>query len=148
MFVLFISIVCYIPQLSKIIDYCLTRTPRKLGKQNAVIQIRKGEVWYRVRTPETFHFDISGVVIAQGVLPHKNSPTRPSKMSKGWNNSQQVISLWTSSVKGENLKQHQSLGRKSLPSKDNVCWIHHLAWVGSSGGSILSIKDDRGWSMK
>ena len=101
-----------------------------------------------MRTLETFHIDISGVVMAQGVLPHKNSPTRPSKMSKGGNNSQQVISLWTSSLKEENLKQPQSLGRKSLPPTDDVCWIHLLAWVGSSGGSILSIKDDRGWSMK
>ena len=84
--------------------------------------------------------------MAQGVLPYKNSPTRPSKMSKGWNNSQQVVSLWPSSVKEENLKQPQSLGKKSLPP--TVCWIHHLAWVGSSGGSILSIKDDRGWSVK
>ena len=82
--------------------------------------------------------------MAQGVLPHKNSPTRPSKMLKGQNNSQQVISLWTSSVKEENLKQPQSLGRKSLPPTDKVCWIHHLVWVGSSGGSIMSIKDDRG----
>ena len=83
--------------------------------------------------------------MAQGVLPHKNSPTRPSKMSKGRNNSQQVVSLWPRSVKEENLKQPQSLRKKSLPP--TVCWIH-LAWVGSSGGSILSIKDDRGWSMK
>ena len=129
-------------------DYCLTRTPRKLEKQNAVKQARKGEVWNRVRTLKTFHIDISGVVMAQGVLPHKNSPTCPSKMTKGRNNGQQVISLWTSSVKEENLKQPQSLGRKSLPPTDDVCWIHHLAWVGSSGGSVLSIKDDRGWSMK
>ena len=86
--------------------------------------------------------------MAQGVLSHKNSPTRPSKMSKGQNNSPQVISLWASSVKEENLKQPQNLGRKYLPPTDDVCWIHHLAWVGSSEGSILSIKDDRGWSMK
>ena len=119
-----------------------------LGKQTAVIQARKGEVWYRVRTLETFHIDISGVVMAQGVLPHKNSPTRPSKMSKGRNNSQQVISLWTSSVKEENLKQSQSLGRKSLSPTGEVCWIHHLAWVGSSGGLILSRKDDRGWLVQ
>ena len=85
------------------------------------------------------------MVMAQGVLPHKNSP---SKMTKRWNNSQQVISLWTSSVKEENLKQPQSLGRKSLPPTDDVYWIHHVAWVGSSGGSILSMKDDRSWSMK
>ena len=52
-----------------------------------------------MRTLETFHIDISGVVMAQGVFPHKNSPSCPSKMSKGRNNSQQVISLWTSSVK-------------------------------------------------
>ena len=112
---------------SESIDYCLTQTPRKLVKQNAVIQARKGKVWYRARTLETFHIDISGVVLAQGVLPHKNSPTCPPKMSKGRNNSQQVISLWTSSVKEENLKQLQSLGRKSLPPTDDVCWIHHLA---------------------
>ena len=86
--------------------------------------------------------------MAQGVLPHKNSPTRPSKMTKGRNNSQQVISLRTSSVKEENLKQPQTLGRKSLPRPDDVCWIHHLAWVGSSGGSVLSMKDDRGSSLK
>ena len=84
--------------------------------------------------------------MAQGVLPHESSPTCPSKVSRGQNNSQQVhvISLLTSSVKQENLKQPQSLGRKSLPPTDDVCWIHHIAWVGSSGGSILSIKDDRG----
>ena len=51
-------------------------------------------------------------------------------------------------MKEENLKQPQSLGRKSLPPTDEVCWIHHLAWVGSSGGSILSIKDDRGWLVQ
>ena len=89
------------------IDYCITRTPRKLEKQNGVTQARKGEVFYRLRTLETFHIDISGVVMAQGVLPHKNSPTHPSKMSKGRNNSQQVISIWTSSVNEENLKQPQ-----------------------------------------
>ena len=116
MFVLFIAIVCYIPQLNRIINYCLTRTPRKLGKQNAVIQVKKGEVWYRVRTLETFHFDISGVVMAPGVLPHKNSPTRTSKMSKGRNNSQQVISLWTSSVKEVNLKQPQNLFLQQMTS--------------------------------
>ena len=105
-------------------------------------------ILYTVRTLETFHIDISGVVMAQGVLPHKNSPTHPSKMSKGWNYSQQVISLWASSVKEENLKQPQSLGRKSFPPTDDVCWIHHLARVGSSEGSIPSTKDDRCWSMK
>ena len=51
-------------------------------------------------------------------------------------------------VKEENLKQPQSLGRQSLPPTDKVCWIHHLAWVGSSGGSILSIKNDRGWLVQ
>ena len=86
--------------------------------------------------------------MAQEVPPYKNSPTQHSKMSKGRNNSKQVISLWTTSVEEENLKQPQSLGRKSLPPTDYVGWIHHLAWVGSSGGSVLSIKDDRGWSMK
>ena len=84
--------------------------------------------------------------MAQGVLPHKNSPTHPSKMSKGRNNSQQVISLWTSSVKEENLKQSQSLGKNLFLQQS--AGSTHLAWVGSSGGSILSIEDDRRWWMK
>ena len=50
-------------------------------------QACKEMAWYRVRTMETFQIDVSSVKTAQGVLPHKISPSSLLKILKRQNNS-------------------------------------------------------------